>query len=210
MTNGDLELEERLRRYLRHRMEAAARVNSQPLLPTRAGVRRRSRRAALVAGLGVAVIAAALVFALAFRHQAPGSDRSYVVGPGKVRIEAVSTSQGRLTSDQVPDWVESAAASLKWQVQSPSGTPSGQVTGLEITAGYYIANATSVKIYNEGRYSSPGQPQDLWIVVIEAPPQSGYSSITGNAVINASTRQVVETDFFATIAPKTGAASPAS
>jgi hypothetical protein len=154
------------------------------------------------------VIAVALVFALAVRHQAPVSDRSYVVGPGKVRIEAVSTSQGRLTSDQVPAWVESAAASLKWQVQGSSGQPSGQVTGLQATAGYYIANATSVKIYDEGQYSSPGQPQDLWIVVIEAPPQSGFASITGNAVINASTRQVVETDFFATIAPKSSAANP--
>ena len=96
-------------------------------------------------------------------------------------------------------WVASVADSQKWLVSTPGGQ-SIQVRGLEVTAAYYVANATSVKIFNEGHYSSPGAPQDVWIVVIEAPPQAGFSAISGNAVINASTRQAVEGDFFATFA----------
>lgn len=199
MSEIDADLEERLRLFLRRRMEASWQAASDPLLPRAPGHHRRGLWAVLGGSLGVAAIALALVLILAPTAQPAGLTRSSVIAPGKVKIEAVFRGQGRLASSPVPNWVASVADSQKWLVSTPGGQ-SIQVRGLEVTAAYYVANATSVKIFNEGHYSSPGAPQDVWIVVIEAPPQAGFSAISGNAVINASTRQAVEGDFFATLA----------
>ncbi|MHB8556143.1 MAG: hypothetical protein ACYDCB_10895, partial [Candidatus Dormibacteria bacterium] len=116
MTSVDADLERRLRQYLHRRMEGAARRTSQPVLPTADGARRRIPWAACVAGLGVAVIAMALVLNLPARHLDAALTQSSVVGPGNVKIEAVSVSQGRLTSDQVPGWVVTVATTQKWQI----------------------------------------------------------------------------------------------
>ncbi|MGH7692954.1 MAG: hypothetical protein ACREOA_09615 [Candidatus Dormibacteria bacterium] len=154
--------------------------------------------------LAIAAVAVTLLLTLTPQRPSTGLTRSVVTAPGHIKIEALAASSGRLTSDRVPNWVVAVATAQKWAITNPSGQPAGQVTGLEVTAGYYVADATLVKIFDEGQYQTPNQPQDVWVVVIEAPPQSGFSAISGNAVINAATRQVVESDFFATLAPKSG------
>ncbi len=186
MKSSDDELEIRLSSFLTNRMDAAllrARATS-----TRPGVltRRKGRWHPRLAVPMALVMAAIVSLGVVARLQPVGLTTSSVVAPGGVRIQATSATDGLLTSETLPNWVAKVALQAHWP-PSDGGPP---VHGLQVTGGFYVAGARTVKIDATSAYSSTG-PQDLWVVLVSGPPQDGWKSVVGSAIINAASRRVM-------------------
>lgn len=150
---------------------------------------------------GVVVITSALI-ALTLLSPAEAARRSTVVAAGHVTIQAVSKTTGKLTKTRIPSWVVRVATHDKWALHNAAGKLTGYVRGLKVSSGYYVADATSINISNQGQALSTGAPHNVWVLLMVAPHQGQFSKITGNEVINAYTRQVMENAFFANVASK--------
>ncbi len=186
MKSSDDELEIRLSSFLTNRMDAAllrARATS-----TRPGVltRRKGRWHPRLPASMALVMAAIVALGVVARLQPVRLTSSSVVAPGGVRIQATSATDGLLTSETLPTWVAKVALQAHWP-PSDGGPP---VHGLQVTGGFYVAGARTVKIDSSSAYSSTG-PQDLWVVLVSGPPQDGWESVVGSAIINAASRRVM-------------------
>ncbi len=204
MKSSDDELEIRLSSFLKNRMDAAmlrARATS-----TRPGVltRRQGRWHPRLAVSMALVLAAIVALGVVARLQPVRLTSSSVVAPGGVRIRATSATDGLLTSETLPNWVAKVALHAHW----PPGDGGPPVHGLQVTGGFYVAGARTVKIDATSAYSSTG-PQDLWVVLVSGPPQDGWESVVGSAIINAASRRVMALQLLESN-PSPGHSSPAT
>ncbi len=202
--SSDDEFKIRLGSFLANRMDAAlVRASSTSNRP-RVLARRKARWHARL-GVSMAVVLAALVaIGVVARLQPVRLTSSSVVALGGVRIQATSATDGILTSETLPNWVAELALRAHW----PPGDGNPPVRGLQVTGGFYVAGARTVKIDGTSAYSSTG-PQNLWVVVVSGPPQGGWESVVGSAVINAASRRVMALQLLESN-PSPGHSSPSA
>ena len=186
MKSSDDELTIRLGSFLARRMDAAlVRASSTSTRP-RVLTRRKGRWHARLAVSMAVVMGAIVAIGVVARLQPVRLTISSVVAPGGVRIQATSATDGLLTSETLPNWVAELALRAHW----PPGDGGPPVHGLQVTGGFYVAGARTVKIDSTSAYSSTG-PQNLWVVLVSGPPQGGWESVVGSAIINAASRRVM-------------------
>ncbi len=150
------------------------------------------------------VMAAIVALGVVARLQPVPLTSSSVVAPSGVRIQAASATDGLLTSEPLPNWVATVALQAHWP-PSDGGPP---VQGLRVTGGFYGAVVRTVKIGSSSAYTSTG-PQDLGVVLVSGPPQDGWDSVVGSAIINAESRWVMVLQLLESN-PSPGHSSPAT
>jgi len=204
VNSSDDDLEIRLSCFLTNRMDAAllraCAASTRPMVLARRKGRWHTRLAVSMALVMAAIIALGVVA----RLQPVRLTSSSVVAPGGVRIQATSATDGVLTSETLPNWVAKVALQAHW----PSGDGGPPVHGLQVTGGFYVAGARTVKIDSTSAYSSTG-PQNLWVVLVSGPPQDGWESVVGSAIINAASRRVMALQLLESN-PSPGHTSPAA
>ncbi|MGH7665821.1 MAG: hypothetical protein ACREN1_00670 [Candidatus Dormibacteria bacterium] len=58
-----------------------------------------------------------------------------------------------------------------------------------VGATVYLAGATSVTVAGQQHAYTSSTPTNVWVVQIVAPPQGGYTSVTGVVIVDATTHQ---------------------
>ena len=204
MKSSDDDLEIRLSSFLASRMDAA--LLRARAISTRPGVltRRKGRGPTRLPVSTALVMAAIIALGVVARLQPVRLTSSSVVAPGGVQIQATSVTDGILTSETLPNWVAKVALEAHW----PPGDGGPPVHGLRVTDGFYVAGARTVKIDSTSAYSSTG-PQNLWVVLVSGPPQDGWESVVGSAIINAASRRVMALQLLESN-PSPGHTSPAA
>jgi hypothetical protein len=187
-------LAQRLSRLDIRTPEAVLRLHVGSRPRRRPGRRGRALRAARQLGTAAAVAASAVVV-VGVVH--PGSVTRSLPGY-TIEASAASAVPPHTTREQA------IAVALRTLVDHPVNPPHGSaLTGFTVTTAAFEANVT--KVWHQcGAHWFLHEPQNLWVVDLSAPPQSGWTYVQASVLVDDASGLTQYSDALISHSPRPG------
>lgn len=169
--------------------EELVRLFSDHQLPRRERALRRTSRpvvVALLAAVAIAIAAPLVTWRLGSHRT---GEHQVVLAGLTITASAAATSAPRMTREQA------IAAAESFYALHPIALPHGgpQVSGLAVSGAWFVADASHLT--GPCVNVSLPSPINLWLVVVSAPAQSGWSELRGGFLVNDATGSVNGADL---------------